>query len=146
MSDTEVKITSETNDSGSREFKVGGKIVTLKFLAATRFRLFVNITPDQVQEYVSSEAFKLRAVGLLLLGKKALEYSVDEILDQFEELGLDDDECHEIYEWVLQRTINFMLKEAESQSKAIQAGLPQVEQLSNSLNGLNPSILKKPSV
>lgn len=147
--DQEVEATpapkDDLTDAGVREFMVGGKPVTLKFLAATRFRLFINIEPNQVQQYVSSEAFKLRAVGLLLLGKKALSLKVDEILDEFEELQLDDDECQEIYEWVLKRTINFMLREAESQSQAIQAGLPQIEQLSNSLNGLNLSALKKPS-
>lgn len=137
---------AEIQDAGVREFKVGGKLVTLKFLAATRFRLFINIQPHQVQDYVSSEAFKLRAVGLLLLGKKAMGMTVEDLLDEFEELQLDDDECQEIYEWVLKRTINFMLKEAESQSQAIKAGLPQIEQLSNSLSGLNPSVLKKPSV
>lgn len=125
-------------DSGKKEFYVGGKVITVKFLAATRFRLFINIQPSEVQDYVSSEAFKLRSVALLLLGKTGMDLRVDEILDEFEELELSDQECQEIYEWVLQRTINFMIQEAEAQNRVIQRGMPQVEQLSNSLNGLKP--------
>lgn len=124
------------HDSGKADFYVGGKVLQLKFLAATRFRLFINIQPSEVQDYVSSEAFKLRSVALLLLGKTGMDMRVDEILDRFDELGLTDEECQNIYEWVLQRTINFMIQEAEAQNRVIQKGMPQVEQLSNSLNGL----------
>lgn len=135
----------EEHDSGVREFLVGGKSRTVKFLAATRFRLFVNIEPHQVQDYVSSEAFKIRSTALLLIGKAAMDMTVSEIMDSFEEMELEDDECQTIYEWVLSRTINFMLKEAEAQSQAIQKGMPQVQQLNNSLNGLSLSVSKKPS-
>lgn len=128
-------VVDEVKDSGVKEFYVGGKLKKVKFLAATRFRLFANIEPQDVQAYVSSEAFKIRAMALLLIGKEAMSLTISEIIDKFEELELDDDEGQIIYEWVLQRTINFMLKEAEAQNRAIQKGLPQVEQLSNSLSG-----------
>ena len=130
---TEDALAEQDNDFGVREFMVGGKNVILKFTAATRFRLFRDLEPSSIQGYVTSEAFKLQALALLLIGKEATGMTVDDILDALDELGLNEVEMYKIYEWVLKRTINFMLKEAEAAAKTIAMSMPKVTELNNTL-------------
>lgn len=130
---TEDALAEQDNDFGVREFLVGGKNVILKFTAATRFRLFRDLEPSSIQGYVTSEAFKLQALALLLIGKEATGMTVDDILDALDELGLNEVEMYKIYEWVLKRTINFMLKEAEAAAKTIAMSMPKVTELNNTL-------------
>lgn len=127
---------AEPEDYGVREFMVGDKPTTLRFTAAARFRLFKDLNPQEIQAYVTSEPFKLHSAGLLLLGKEALTVSVDEVLDRLDDLGLMEHELHAIYQWVLKRTINFMLKEAEVAAQILKQAIPQVTELSNTLNTL----------
>lgn len=79
--------------------------------------------------------FKINAIAYLLFGKEARGKRIDEILDMIEDEGLNDVELEEIVGWVRQRTLNFMLKEAEESAKALQKVLPQATELSNTLNG-----------
>ena len=130
---TEDALAEQDNDFGVREFLVGGKNVILKFTAATRFRLFRDLEPSSIQGYVTSEAFKLQALALLLIGKEATGMTVDDILDALDDLGLNEVEMYKIYEWVLKRTINFMLKEAEAAAKTIAMSMPKVTELNNTL-------------
>lgn len=127
--------TKAPEDFGVKDFMVGKTVRTLTFTAALRFRLFLNVEPSQVQAYVSTEAFKLTALGLLLLGKSAIGMPVEDMLDAFEDLELTDDQAHLIYEWVLKRTINFMLKEAEATAQAVNQAMPEVKQLISTLDG-----------
>lgn len=126
----------EQDDFGVRTFNVGGKPMELKFTAATRFRLFKDMQPEQIQAYVATETFKLQSLTLLILGKEALTLSIENILDKFDELGFMDHEINEIYNWVLKRTLNFMLKEAEETANQLKKLLPQVNGLSNTLTSL----------
>ena len=126
----------ETNaDAGVKEFKVGGKVREIKFTAATRYRLFLNVEKEDIQSYVTSDLFKITAVALLLYGKETIGKKLDELMDMFENDNLMDDEMEEIVGWVRQRTLNFMLKEAEESAKALQKILPQATELSSTLNG-----------
>ena len=126
----------ETNaDAGVKEFKVGGKLREIKFTAATRYRLFLNVEKEDIQGYVTSDLFKITAVALLLYGKETIGKKLDELMDMFENDNLMDDEMEEIVGWVRQRTLNFMLKEAEESAKALQKILPQATELSSTLNG-----------
>jgi len=124
----------QVTDYGVKTFMVGGEAMEVKFTAATRFRLFKNMPIEEIQGYVTTEAFKLQATALLLLGKDSMGKTVDDILDELENLGLLDNEMMDIYEWVLQRTINFMLREAEAAANQIRQAIPQVNELSNTLN------------
>ncbi|URG13847.1 hypothetical protein [Acinetobacter phage vB_AbaS_TCUP2199] len=124
----------KTIDYGVKTFMVGNQPMELKFTAATRFRLFKDLPIEEIQGYVTTEAFKMQATALLLLGKDSMGKTVEAILDEFENLGLLDHEMMAIYEWVLERTINFMLKEAEAAAKQIRQAIPQVKELSNTLN------------
>ena len=124
----------EPEDFGVKTFSVGGKPMELKFTAAARFRLFKSMTPEEIQAYVATETFKLQAITLLILGKKALTQSIDQILDDFDEIGLMDDEVNAIYSWVLKRTLNFMLKEADEAANQLKKMLPKVNELSNTLS------------
>lgn len=123
----------DPEDFGVKEFLVGGVFKELKFTAATRFRLFQDIPDSEIQTYVSSNGFKLRSVALLLLGKKANGMQMDDLFDELEEIGLMDYELNVIYEWVLKRTLNFMLQEAEVAAKMLTETMPQVIELSNTL-------------
>lgn len=123
----------DPEDFGVKEFLVGGIFKELKFTAATRFRLFQDIPDSEIQTYVSSNGFKLRSVALLLLGKKANGMQLDDLFDELEEIGLMDYELNVIYEWVLKRTLNFMLQEAEVAAKMLTETMPQVIELSNTL-------------
>ena len=122
-------------DTGVKTFNVGGKPRDLMFSAATRFRLFLNIPVEDIQTYITSDLFKINAIAYLLFGKEARGKKIDEILDMIEDEGLNDVELEEIVGWVRQRTLNFMLKEAEESAKALQKVLPQATELSNTLNG-----------
>ena len=95
----------------------------------------MDVPVEDVQTYITSDLFKINAVAYLLFGKGAKGKRVDEILDMIEDEGLNDVELEEIVGWVRQRTLNFMLKEAEESSKALQKILPQATELSNTLNG-----------
>mgnify|MGYP003589288877 CR=1 FL=1 len=137
---------SEPVDSGVKSFKVGGQLRELKFSAAMRYRLFLNINNEDIQQYISSEAFKITAVGFLLYGKEISGKPLIEVLDKFDEDNLLDDEMEEIVGWVRQRTLNFMLKEAEQIATALQQAIPKATELSNTLSGLQNSTSTKYSV
>lgn len=126
----------EPDDFGVKDFLIGGQIRTLKFTAATRFRLFKDIPDEQIQGYVSTTAFKLQSVALLVFGKEALSKSLDEIFDALEEIDMADHELALINEWVLKRTLNFMVKEAEHLAKLLKEQIPKVTELSNTLTSL----------
>lgn len=129
MSDT------QNMDTGVKTFNVGGKPRELMFSAAIRFRLFLDVPVEDVQTYITSDLFKINAVAFLLFGKEAKGKKIDEILDMIDDVGLNDVELEEIVGWVRQRTLNFMLKEAEESAKALQKILPQATELSSTLNG-----------
>ena len=134
----------ETNaDAGVKEFKVGGKLREIKFTAATRYRLFLNVEKEDIQGYVTSDLFKITAVALLLYGKETIGKKLDELMDMFENDNLMDDEMEEIVGWVRQRTLNFMLKEAEQIATALQQAIPKATELSNTLSGLQNSTSTK---
>ena len=126
---------NQNMDTGVKTFNVGGKPRDLMFSAATRFRLFLNIPVEDIQTYITSDLFKINAIAYLLFGKEAKGKKIDEILDMIEDEGLNDIELEEIVGWVRQRTLNFMLKEAEETAKALQKVLPQATELSSTLNG-----------
>ena len=134
---------SEVKDSGVKDFLIGGKLTTLKFTAATRYRLFLNIPIQDVQEYISSDAFKISAAGMLIFGKEIIGQPLADVLDKFDEINLGDDEMEEIVGWVRKRTLNFMLKEGEQIAQALKESMPQATELSNSLTGLQNSALPK---
>lgn len=143
MANKRTEVTENTMDSGIGEFMVGGKPRTLKFTAAARYRLFLNIPQDEIQNYIASENFKLTALSLLLYGKEYVGKTVDEVLERFEEDELMDTEMEIIVGWVRQRTINFMLKEAEEVSKMLEQVMPRATELNNTLIGSQDSISKK---
>ena len=127
----------ETNaDAGVKEFKVGGKLREIKFTAATRYRLFLNVEKEDIQGYVTSDLFKITAVALLLYGKETIGKKLDELMDMFENDNLMDDEMEEIVGWVRKRTLNFMLKEAEEVQKSLTQVMERATKLDNSLTGL----------
>ena len=134
---------SEPVDSGVKSFKVGGQLRELKFSAAMRYRLFLNINNEDIQQYISSEAFKITAVGFLLYGKEISGKPLIEVLDKFDEDNLLDDEMEEIVGWVRQRTLNFMLKEAEEVGKALEQVMPKAMVLNNTLTGFQDSASTK---
>ena len=134
----------ETNaDAGVKEFKVGGKLREIKFTAATRYRLFLNVEKEDIQSYVTSDLFKITAVALLLYGKETICKKLDELMDMFENDNLMDDEMEEIVGWVRQRTLNFMLKEAEEVGKALEQVMPKAMALNNTLTGFQDSASTK---
>ena len=134
----------ETNaDAVVKEFKVGGKLREIKFTAATRYRLFINVEKEDIQGYVTSDLFKITAVALLLYGKEAIGKKLDELMDMFENDNLMDDEMEEIVGWVRQRTLNFMLKEAEEVGKALEQVMPKTMALNNTLTGFQDSASTK---
>ena len=118
-------------DNGVKDFLIGGKLTTLKFSAATRYRLFLNIETQDIQNYISSDAFKISATGMLIFGKEIIGKPLADVLDMFDEVGLTDDEMEEIVGWVRKRTLNFMLKEAEQIAEALNQSLPQAIGLNN---------------
>lgn len=130
-------------DNGVKDFLIGGKLTTLKFSAATRYRLFLNIETQDIQNYISSDAFKISAAGMLIFGKEIIGKPLADVLDKFDEVDLSDDEMEEIVGWVRKRTLNFMLKEAEQIAEALNQVMPQATELSNSLTGLQNSALQK---
>ena len=81
---------SQNMDTGVKTFNVGGVPRDLMFSAAIRFRLFLNVPVQQVQEYILSDMFKLNAIALLLVGKEAQGKTVDQIIDIIEEQKLSD--------------------------------------------------------
>ena len=127
---------SQNMDTGVKTFNVGGVPRDLMFSAAIRFRLFLNVPVQQVQEYILSDMFKLNAIALLLVGKEAQGKTVDQIIDIIEEQKLSDVELEEIIGWVRKRTLNFNLKEAEETAKTLQEVMPQATELSSTLNGI----------
>lgn len=126
----------EPEDFGIREFPIGGVMRELKFTAGMRFRLFRDIPPESIQAYVSSEAFKWQSLALLTIGKASMNMTIDEICDEFDALNFLESEIALIYQWVLQRTLNFMLKEAELSAETLQKTMPKVSELSNTLDSL----------
>ena len=113
------------------------------FSAATRFRLFLDVPVEDVQTYITSDLFKINAVAFLLFGKEAKGKKIDEILDMIEDEGLNDVELEEIVGWVRQRTLNFMLKEAEEVGKALEQVMPKAMALNNTLTGFQDSASTK---
>lgn len=111
-------------------FKVGGEEKELFFSYAVQQRLFGAFSVDRFQEYMLDPNFTVRALGLLLLGKgfKTCE-TVDDIIDKIEDMGLTDDQSHEIMMWVRQRTLNFTQKEIESVKAQVQELLPHLQQM-----------------
>ena len=134
---------NQNMDTGVKTFNVGGKPRDLMFSAATRFRLFLDVPVEDVQTYITSDLFKINAVAFLLFGKEAKGKKIDEILDMIEDEGLNDVELEEIVGWVRQRTLNFMLKEAEEVGKALEQVMPKAMALNNTLTGFQDSASKK---
>ena len=129
-------MSEQNNGNGVMDFLIGGQLRTLKFTAATRYRLFLNIETQDIQAYISSDAFKISATGMLIFGKEIIGKPLAEV-------GLTDDEMEEIVGWVRKRTLNFMLKEAEQIAEALNQSLPQAIGLNNTLTGLQTSALPK---
>lgn len=138
-------MSTEANEveTGVKEFKVNGVLRELRFTAATRMRLFLNVETNAIQEYISSDLFKITAVSLLLYGKEVVGNPLMEIIDRFDQDQLLDDEMEEIVGWVRTRTLNFMLKEAEEVQKSLTQVMGRATALSNSLIGLEDSTSKK---
>ena len=136
-------MSEQNNGNGVMDFLIGGQLRTLKFSAATRYRLFLNIETQDIQNYISSDAFKISAAGMLIFGKEIIGKPLADVLDKFDEVDLSDDEMEEIVGWVRKRTLNFMLKEAEQIAEALNQVIPQATELSNSLTGLQNSALQK---
>lgn len=126
---------TQVNDDGVKEFLVGGQPRELTFSAAIRFRLFLNIPVDQVQDYVVSDNFKLTALALLLGGKEAKNFNYEQTLDLIEDQGLTNGEMEAIIGWVRGRALDFMLAEATQTAQALEKVLPKATELSNSLTG-----------
>ena len=138
-------MSTESNEveTGVKEFKVNGVLRELKFTAATRMRLFLNVETNGIQDYISSDLFKITAVSLLLYGKEVVGKPLMEIIDRFDQDRLLDDEMEEIVGWVRTRTLNFMLKEAEEVQKSLTQVMGRATALNNSLIGLEDSTSKK---
>lgn len=124
-----------TKDTGTITLNVNGQPRELMFSAATRFRLFVEVPVHEIQDYILSDLFKINAVGMVLYGKQVQGKSVDQVLDMFEEDGLSDIECEEIVAWVRQRTLNFMLAEAQQTAEALAPILAKANALNSTLSG-----------
>lgn len=122
-------------ETGVKTFLVGGVERELKFNAALRFRLFLNISNEQIQNYVTSEVFKLTALALLFKGKEGVGMSTEQVIDLIEELDLENHEMEAIVGWVRERALNFILAEAQETAKALQQLMPQAKALSSSLTG-----------
>ena len=75
-------MSTEANEveTGVKEFKVNGVLRELRFTAATRMRLFLNVETNAIQEYISSDLFKITAVSLLLYGKEVVGKPLMEII------------------------------------------------------------------
>ena len=129
-------MSEQNNGNGVMDFLIGGQLRTLKFTAATRYRLFLNIETQDIQAYISSDAFKISATGMLIFGKEIIGKPLADVLDMFDEVGLTDDEMEEIVGWVRKRTLNFMLKEAEEVQKSLTQVMERATKLDNSLTGL----------
>ena len=136
-------MSEQNNGNGVMDFLIGGQLRTLKFTAATRYRLFLNIETQDIQTYISSDAFKISATGMLIFGKEIIGKPLADVLDMFDEVGLTDDEMEEIVGWVRQRTLNFMLKEAEEVGKALEQVMPKAMALNNTLTGFQDSASTK---
>lgn len=127
---------STKKDAGVITLNVGGKPRKLMFSAATRFRLFLDVDINQTQDYILSPLFKINAVGMVLYGKEVQGKTIDEILDRFEDDELSDVECEEIIGWVRERTLAFMLAEAQQIAQALEPALKKATELSNTSNGI----------
>ena len=103
----------------------------------------LNVEKEDIQGYVTSDLFKITAVALLLYGKETIGKKLDELMDMFENDNLMDDEMEEIVGWVRQRTLNFMLKEAEEVGKALEQVMPKTMALNNTLTGFQDSASTK---
>lgn len=128
--------TNQNMDAGTITLNVGGKPRDLMFSAAARFRLFLNIPVTEVQNYITTDLFKINAVAMILYGKASRDKSIDDVLDMFEDDGLSDLELEAIVGWVRKRTLNFMLSEVEDIAQTLQEVMPQAIELNNTLNGI----------
>lgn len=127
---------NQNMDAGTITLNVGGKPRDLMFSAAARFRLFLNIPVTEVQNYITTDLFKINAVAMILYGKASRDKSIDDVLDMFEDDGLSDLELEAIVGWVRKRTLNFMLSEVEDIAQTLQEVMPQAIELNNTLNGI----------
>lgn len=128
--------TNQNMDAGTITLNVGGKPRDLMFSAAARFRLFLNIPVTEVQNYITTDLFKINAVAMILYGKASRDKSIDDVLDMFEDDGLSDLELEAIVGWVRKRTLNFMLSEVEDIAQTLQEVMPQAIELNNTLSGI----------
>ena len=127
---------NQNMDAGTITLNVGGKPRDLMFSAAARFRLFLNIPVTEVQNYITTDLFKINAVAMILYGKASRDKSIDDVLDMFEDDGLSDLELEAIVGWVRKRTLNFMLSEVEDIAQTLQEVMPQAIELNTTLNGI----------
>ena len=127
---------NQNMDAGTITLNVGGKPRDLMFSAAARFRLFLNIPVTEVQNYITTDLFKINAVAMILYGKASRDKSIDDVLDMFEDDGLSDLELEAIVGWVRKRTLNFMLSEVEDIAQTLQEVMPQAIELNNTLSGI----------
>lgn len=127
---------NQNMDAGTITLNVGGKPRDLMFSAAARFRLFLNIPVTEVQNYITTDLFKINAVAMILYGKASRDKNIDDVLDMFEDDGLSDLELEAIVGWVRKRTLNFMLSEVEDIAQTLQEVMPQAIELNNTLNGI----------
>lgn len=123
-------------DNGKKIFNVGGKPREVMFSAATRFRLFLEVPVHEVQDYILSDLFKINSVAMILYGKEAQGKTINDLLDKFDDDELSDIELEEIVGWVRERTLNFMLAEAQETIKALEPVLRQANELNNTSNGI----------
>lgn len=128
--------TNQNMDAGTITLNVGGKPRDLMFSAAARFRLFLNIPVTEVQNYITTDLFKINAVAMILYGKASRDKSIEDVLDMFEDDGLSDLELEAIVGWVRKRTLNFMLSEVEDIAQTLQEVMPQAIELNNTLSGI----------
>lgn len=123
------------DDSPIQTFSIGGKPTELKFTAAVRFRLFADIDNSQIESYITSDGFKIKAVGCLLFGKEIKNMTGEDLLDKLDVIGLMDDELEAIVGWVRTRTLNFMLDELKNVKATLETVIPKAQVLQSSLTG-----------
>lgn len=128
-----------------KTFKIGKETKEVFYSQAVHTRLIGNYQLDQLSDYLMSDEFTVKALGLLIIGREIVNLTPEEVLDRLDDLHLSQSQGAEVLAWVQDKVLNFIEKSLAKLQSQIQEMMVPLTQSVHTLNGLGKEITPKPS-
>lgn len=117
-------------------FTIGTTALELFFSYAVQRRLTRDVEGQDMVNFLQSNQFSYLALGLLVLGRQAIELAEDDILATLEEMGLSSEQGAAITAWVREKMLNFILSDQKHLQTHLTKIVEQTKEFQATLAGI----------